>query len=134
MFAALQAALSAANLPDFDLEADNAEYFALSHSEEVLGFVGIAPLGKEGLLRSLVVPQQQRGCGNGACTVEAAANHARRAGIERLWLLTTNAERYFIRRGFRIITRNAAPAAIAASRQFSSTCPDTAVLMCLTLA
>ena len=133
-FAAFETALAAAGLPIDDLDADNAQYFAFEHHDnEPLAFVGMVTFGKDGLLRSLVVPQAQRGQSHGTYAVEAIAQFARRQGMHRLWLLTMDVERYFIRQGFRIVQRKDVPSAIAASRQFSSTCPDTAVLMCLTL-
>lgn len=133
-FAAFETALAAAGLPVIDLDADGAQYFAFEHrDDEPLAFVGMVTFDKEGLLRSLVVPQSQRGQSHGTYAIDAISQFARRQGVRQLWLLTTHAERYFIRQGFRIIHRKDAPATIAASRQFSSTCPDTAVLMCLTL-
>lgn len=133
-FAAFETALAAAGLPVGDLEADGAQYFAFEHRDnEPLAFVGMITFGKDGLLRSLVVPEAMRGQSHGTYAVDAMAQFARRQDLQRLWLLTTDAERYFIRQGFRIVHRKDAPSAIAASRQFSSTCPDSAVLMCLTL-
>jgi N-acetylglutamate synthase-like GNAT family acetyltransferase len=133
-FAAFETALAVARLPVSDLDADGAQYFAFGQREdEALAFIGMITFGRDGLLRSLVVPEAQRGQSLGTYAVDAVAQFARRQGLHRLWLLTTNAERYFIRQGFRIVHRKDAPSAIAASRQFSSTCPDTAVLMCLTL-
>jgi amino-acid N-acetyltransferase len=134
-FAAFTAELIAAGLPVSDLAADQAEYFTFQYqSDEALAFVGLIRFGSDALLRSLVVPSAQRGKSNGQWAIEALSKQVRQQGIQRLWLLTTDAERYFIRQGFRIVHRDRAPAAIATSRQFSSTCPDTAVLMCLTLA
>ena len=133
-FAVFETALAAARLPVSDLGADGAQYFAFEHHEdEPLAFVGMIMFGKDVLLRSLVVPLAQRGQSHGTYAVDAIAQFARRQGVHRLWLLTTDAERYFIRQGFRIVRRKDVPPAIAASRQFSSTCPDSAVLMCLTL-
>ena len=133
-FAAFEGALAAAGLPVSDLNADGAEYFAFGMgADEQLGFVGFIRFGAEGLLRSLVVPSAQRGQNYGNWTIGAIAQQARKQGVQRIWLLTTDAERYFIHQGFRIVQRKDVPAAIAASRQFSNTCPDTAVLMCLTL-
>jgi amino-acid N-acetyltransferase len=133
-FAAFEGALMAAGLPIADLDADGAQYFAFGHqTNEPLAFVGLISFGDEGLLRSLVVPITLRGENIGNWAIDAMAQKARQQGIRRIWLLTTDAERYFIRQGFRIVHRKDVPAVIAASRQFSTTCPDSAVLMCLTL-
>jgi len=134
-FAAFAAALSAAGLPATDLEADGAQYFTLQYREDQpAAFIGLIPFGPEGLLRSLIVPHGLRRQGYGSQAIDEAAGLARGMGIRRLWLLTTGAEGYFVRQRFRFARREDAPAVIANSQQFSITCPDTAVLMCLTLA
>lgn len=134
-FAALEAELAAAGLPITDLDADGAQYYAFGDQEdEPLAFLGLICFGDEGLLRSLVVPNALRGQSHGSRALDAMAQQTRKQAIRRLWLLTTDADRYFIRQGFRVVRRKDAPAVIAASQQFSTTCPDSAVLMCLTLA
>jgi amino-acid N-acetyltransferase len=133
-FAAFEAALSSAGLPVTDLDADGAQYFTLEyHDGQPTAFIGLISFGPEGLLRSLIVPHGLRGQGYGAQAINDVAQLARGIGIHRLWLLTTGAEGYFVRHGFRFARRGEAPTAIANSQQFSITCPDTAVLMCLTL-
>ena len=51
-------------------------------------------------------------------------------GVRRWWLLTTTAEAFFTARGFRVVQRCSAPAAIRATGQFSGGCGSSAV--CLT--
>jgi len=71
-FAAFETALAVARLPVNDLDADGAQYFAFGHREdEPLAFVGMITFGKDGLLRSLVVPEAQRGQSHGC---EIASN------------------------------------------------------------
>jgi amino-acid N-acetyltransferase len=133
-FAAFEGALAAAGLPVSGLDADGAEYFAFGmRADEQLAFVGFVQFGSEALLRSLVVLEAFRGQNYGNWTIDAIAQQARKQGVQRIWLLTTDAERYFVHQGFRIVQRKDVPSVIAASRQFSTTCPDSAVLMCLTL-
>jgi N-acetylglutamate synthase-like GNAT family acetyltransferase len=133
-FAAFESALAAAGLPITDLDADDARYFAFGlRADEQLAYIGVIRFGDEALLRSLVVPEELRGQSYGNWAIDAIALQARKQGVLRIWLLTTDAEGYFVRQGFRIVHRKDVPSAIVASRQFSSTCPDTAVLMCLTL-
>jgi mannose-6-phosphate isomerase-like protein (cupin superfamily) len=56
-------------------------------------------------------------------------SHARLLGIERLYLLTTTAERFFTRLGFQRCGRSDAPPEIQATSQFRSVCPTSAVCM-----
>jgi N-acetylglutamate synthase-like GNAT family acetyltransferase len=62
-----------------------------------------------------------------------ARQQASRRGVASLYLLTTTAEPLFARWGFRRIERDAAPAAVRATKQFASLCPSSAVMMALAL-
>jgi len=50
-------------------------------------------------------------------------------GIAELWLLTIDADAFFATSGFSVRGRDDAPSAVRASQEFSSLCPDNAVLM-----
>jgi len=54
----------------------------------------------------------------------AAAHHVR-----ALYLLTSTAESYFERRGYRRIDRAEAPPSIQATREFASLCPASCAFM-----
>ncbi|MDP3869367.1 tyrosine protein phosphatase [Phenylobacterium sp.] len=134
-FEAFEDALIAAGLPTADLVGEGARYYAMGETpQEAQAFVGLAPLGDEALLRSVVVPIAGRGAGRGGVVVDLVADLAATYGVRRLWLLTTDGEGYFKRHDFRVVPRGDAPAKIVALQQFSVTCPATAVLMCRTLA
>ncbi|KPF70104.1 hypothetical protein IP84_03380 [beta proteobacterium AAP99] len=81
------------------------------------------------LLRSLVVAPSERGTGLGTALLGEAESLARAQGVKQLYLLTTTATAFFARRGYVICVRDAAPAAIARSRQFSALCPGSSTLM-----
>ncbi|MFY9587362.1 MAG: GNAT family N-acetyltransferase, partial [Actinomycetota bacterium] len=63
----------------------------------------------------------------------AALRQAARAGIREVYLVTTDAERFFARCGFRTIPREELPDAVASHKQFTRECPATAPAMRLTL-
>jgi amino-acid N-acetyltransferase len=94
-----------------------------------VGVGGIEQYGTEGLLRSVVVDTAVRGEGYGAALCDALEQWARDDGIERLSLLTTTAAEFFERRGYERIERDAAPAAVRETTQFSDLCPASATLM-----
>lgn len=121
-------ALRAENLPTVDLFTEPFSYF--SWNDAAWGGIGA---GRDALLRSLVVTAEARGKGVGALVVTALADAAHRRGVDRLWLLTTNASAFFTRLGWRDAERGGAPPAIAGSAQFSGLCPASATLMVRTL-
>jgi GNAT superfamily N-acetyltransferase len=123
-FEAFTAGLRAANLPTEDLLAEPFRYLCLD--DVAWGGAGV---GRDALMRSVVVNAQARGKGYGVAIVHALAERAKQSGVERLWLLTTDSAQFFGRLGWRVAERSAAPPAIAASRQFSDLCPASSALM-----
>lgn len=97
------------------------------------GVVGIEIHGTLGLLRSLAVTPAHRHAGMGTRLVSEAERWAMERGIETLYLLTTTASRFFARLGYEELARSAAPAAIAATAQFSGLCPASSTFMYKTL-
>jgi amino-acid N-acetyltransferase len=127
---AATALLSAARLPTEDLTEEHCRNFFYTGSADApTGLVGLELLGDVALLRSLVVAPGDRRSGIGAALVEHAERHARSQGVDALYLLTTTAEAFFARRGYKRTARDAAPAAITATREFSDICPASSAFM-----
>ena len=126
-------ALEGASLPRGDLEDADQAFFAFTTGGAPCAFGGVVLSGSEALLRSVVVMPDSRGFGVGAHVVAMLSRWASGQEAKRLWLLTTDADDFFKRQGFRQMDRTTAPKAIAATREFSALCPSSAVLMCLTL-
>ncbi len=126
--ARVAALLSAEGLPVEDL-TEEALALVAERNGAVVGAIGLEDYGDVGLLRSLVVESAGRGAGLGARLVAALETHARESGIEQLWLLTIDADKWFEKLGYEVAGREHAPAAIASTAEFSSLCPDDAVLM-----
>jgi len=122
------AALAAAALPACGREG---RCYALTDGS---GFGMIEGEGADRLLRSVVVPASRRGTGAGTRLVDLLVRQAAESGAEHMWLLTTTAADFFVRMGWTIVPRDAAPAVIRASDQFTSLCPSTATLMMRDLA
>ena len=99
------------------------------HDGRVVGAVGVERHGPDALLRSLVVAPPVRGTGLGDALTAAAVEHAKRATLDAIWLLTETAEPFFAARGFVRMDRAGAPTAIAASHEFSKACPASAAFM-----
>ncbi len=119
-----------AGLPTDDLDIELLADFLVAETEHGLrAVIGLEPHGSVGLLRSLVVERGARSANVGRQLVSALEQHARDRGVEELWLLTTDADGYFALLGYDVAERKDAPSPIRDSAQFSSLCPDDAVLM-----
>jgi len=120
--------LRRAELPTEDLAAGHLVLVAEGEAG-VLGVIGLEAFEDVGLLRSLVVSPPARSEGVGRALVDALESLARERGIAELWLLTIDADAFFATSGFSVRGRDDAPSAVRASQEFSSLCPDNAVLM-----
>lgn len=124
------ALLTQCGLPTQDLTPAHLKHFlACARDDTLMGVIGLESFGATALLRSLAVAEEARVQGCGKALVAALEAQAARQGVTDLYLLTNTAERFFLARGYRSIARSEAPTAIATSREFSSLCPDSAVLM-----
>ena len=117
----LRLALEAAQLPTDDLGGRNQMFFSLSDDDGLIGFVGLEGDGADRLLRSLVVLPTRRGQGYGRMLVERLERVAD-GTVERLHLLTNGGAEFFRGLGYVDADRDAAPAFIAATAQFTSLC------------
>ncbi len=80
----------------------------------------------------VAVDASVRGKGFGLLAAASAIKHARRRGLDDVFLFTETAAGFFRRLGFREVDRNQLPAPIGMSAQASKECPASAVSMALT--
>jgi len=122
--------LEDSGLPTADITPRLLEHFlVLRDGPALLAVVGVEPAGDAALLRSLAVAESRRGSGLGRKMVAAAEAMAGARGIGALYLLTTTASGHFSRLGYRDAVRDAAPAGIRATPQFSGLCPASSAFM-----
>jgi amino-acid N-acetyltransferase len=122
--------LSASELPTADITARHlTHFFGCGSDTELVGVVGLEVYGDAGLLRSLAVAAAHRGAGWGSRLAAHAERHAQDEGVKSIYLLTTTAEAFFLRRGYTRNPREEAPAAIKATQEFSGICPASSVVM-----
>jgi amino-acid N-acetyltransferase len=122
--------LSESSLPIKDITAQHLQhFFGIGSGLKLVGVIGFELYGEVALLRSLAVTSSQRGSGAGSALVAHAERHARDQGVQSLYLLTTTAEKFFLHRGYTRIPREAAPAAIQGTREFSGICPASSAFM-----
>jgi amino-acid N-acetyltransferase len=131
----VQHLLAASGLPTSDVTPEHIEhYLACGAADRPSGVVGVELHGEAALLRSLAVAAEHRGTGCGKALVAEAERYARSQGVNELYLLTTTAERFFERLGYRRAMRETAPEAIRGTQEFSALCPSTAAFMVKLLA
>jgi len=128
--ARVKALLAESQLPASDLSSGHLEhFFGCGDARLPEGVVGLEIYGAVALLRSLAVAASRRGQGCGRALVAEAERHARSRGVRAIYLLTTTAERFFARLGYRPIDRTDAPEAIRRTQEFSSLCPSSSAFM-----
>ena len=122
--------LTSAGLPISDLTHELLAHFFYSGSAAApSGLVGLEFCGPHALLRSLVVIPNCRSSGLGSALVDHAEAHARAAGAQSLFLLTTTAEAFFRRRGYVSAQRPSAPPEIRGTREFADICPASSAFL-----
>jgi len=124
---AIVALLKECKLPSDDLTEGVLSTFRVAGAAgQFVGVAGFEPSGKDGLLRSLAVAASHRGSGLGARLVAECEDGARETGLQNLYLLTTTADVFCRRLGYRDVPRETVPAAIAGHPQFRGLCPASA--------
>ncbi len=126
--------LSECDLPLDGLDHQLEKVYCVAEvKREIVGVGGVEVYGRYGLLRSIaVLPNWQRKS-IGEALVKDRLAWAKAKGISDVFLLTTAASRFFERFGFHSIDREIVPSEIKKSSEFSSLCPETAIVMKKTL-
>ena len=126
---AVRALVARLNLPAEDVGLPNQVFVTARTGDELVGCVGLERYGADALLRSLAVVPRMQGTGLGKRLYQEALAEAGRSGVRSLFLLTTTAAPFFAKAGFEVIDRALVPGLVAASPEFRSLCPASAVCM-----
>jgi amino-acid N-acetyltransferase len=126
---AVQQLLSASDLPVEGVAENFSDFLVAEDGQSIAGAIGLERHGSVALLRSAVIAAEQRGTGIGRRLVEELLSRAAASGIQHIYLLTTTAEDYFPRFGFKRSTRSNVPDALKQSAEFQGACPETATVM-----
>lgn len=128
----LRAILSLLNANGLPIEglADYLGTVLVARSEgQVVGSAALEVYSDGALLRSVAVENSLRGRGLGQRLTQAAISRAQALAISDLYLLTETAGDFFPRFGFRPIARAEAPPGVRQSIEFTTACPETALVM-----
>lgn len=130
---ALEQLLRDHGLPAADCGEQLDHFHAIYRGDQLAAAGALEPAGDAALLRSIVVAPGARGRGLGAKMTRHLLACARNDGYRAVYLLTETAAQYFVRFDFVPTERAEVPAAVAATRQFESLCPDSATCLVLRL-
>jgi N-acetylglutamate synthase-like GNAT family acetyltransferase len=126
---AVHALLRACRLPVDGVPDDAALLLVAESGGCVVGVAGLELHGGDALLRSVAVAPEKRGRRIASRLCAEVEARAAPLGARRIFLLTETAQRFFARRGYAHLDRSLASPGIAASREFSAVCPESAILM-----
>lgn len=125
----VESLLAAEDLPVRDVRSKPECFYVALEGDDPVGVGGLEVRGTEGLVRSLVVEPSVRGDGYGTRICDRLEDEARADGVEALYLLTTTAADFFAARGYEVVDRSAAPAAIRSTMEFDELCPASAACL-----
>ena len=130
---ALHALLTASGLPLDDFDAHLGATVVARDGERVVACAALELYAPYALLRSVAVAADERGHGVGLMVTRAAIDLARQHRLAALFLLTETAGGFFPKLGFAPVPREAVPATVRQSVEFTSVCPVSALVMRLEL-
>jgi len=127
--------LKSENLCWDDLDEITGEIFILKNpSGDFLGGYALEIYPSDALLRSVVVDKRHRKSGLGVQIIAHALDVSGHNNLKTLYLLTTTADKFFAKLGFRVLKRSKVPGKIASTKEFKTFCPDSAICMTLDIA
>ena len=115
--------LSDENLPTDDVSLSKITFIIALYQDKIAGCIGLEPLGKDGLLRSLAVNRAMRNQGIGQQLYHRFLSLCAQLEITAIHLLTVDAESFFESKGFVYAGRDQAPTSVKQTAEFSQLCP-----------
>ena len=129
----IKALLAANDLPVAGVDDHWRTFIVARDGDRIVGCGGSEPYQLAALIRSVAVTSEYRKSGIGRQLVRQLIDRLASRGLREFYLLTTTAEEYFKKRGFKRIERDEVHPQLLASREFQDACPDSAVCMRLTM-
>jgi N-acetylglutamate synthase-like GNAT family acetyltransferase len=131
--ATIKAILEADKLPVAGVDDHWRTFLVARDGEKVIACGGAEAYSTAALIRSIAVLQDYRRHGLGRRLVRQLLDRLSARGLREFYLLTTTAEDYFRKRGFKTIERDEVHPQLLASREFQDACPSSAVCMRLVM-
>lgn len=116
------------NLPTEDINPGT-QLFVMEEDDSVVATVAVEYDYDTALLRSLSVSQEKRNSGIGIMLVEFIEDYVQKQGVQTIYLLTTTAEDFFLKRGYQTTDRKAVPGFIKNTSEYSTVCSSSSTVM-----
>lgn len=129
----IKALLLANDLPTAGVDDHWKTFLIARDGEKMVGCGGAEAYQFAALIRSIAVDTAYRSHGIGRRLVRQLLDRLASRGLREFYLLTTTAEDYFRKRGFKAIDRDEVHPQLLSSREFQDACPGTAVCMRLVM-
>jgi amino-acid N-acetyltransferase len=130
---AIKQLLTANSLPTAGVDDHWKTFIVAREGDRVVACGGAEAYQFAALIRSIAVEADYRKHGLGRRIVRQLLDRLASRGLREFYLLTTTAEEYFRKRGFKTIDRDEVHPQLLSSREFQDACPDTAVCMRLVM-
>lgn len=128
-YTAVLALLENNQLPTADIDQNLLHFFVTKEGNTITAVIGLELFNNVALLRSMATAVTHRSLGLASALVTTLENYAAAKQVKSMYLLTTTARTFFEKRGYNIIERSTAPQSIQQSREFSTLCPASALVM-----
>jgi len=129
----IKAILEASNLPTAGVDEHWRTFLVARDGNTIIACGGAEVYRIAALIRSMAVDLQYRSQGIGRRILRQLLDRLASHGVREFYLLTTSAESYFRKRGFKRIQRDEVHPQLLASREFQDACPSSAVCMRLVM-
>jgi amino-acid N-acetyltransferase len=125
--------LLANDLPTAGVEDHWKTFIIATDGDRLVACGGAEAYQFAALIRSVAVAPEYRSRGVGRRIVQQLLDRLASRGLREFYLLTTTAEEYFRKRGFKTIDRDEVHPQLLGSRELQGACPDSAVCMRLVM-
>jgi amino-acid N-acetyltransferase len=130
---AIFALLTKCGLPKDGLADHLHTTFVARERRRIVGCSALELFEDCALLRSVAVEPSFREQGLGLRLTKAALDEAKVHQAVTVYLLTTTTGKFFLKTGFKSVSRSEVPEKVRRSIQFTTLCPDTAIAMTASL-
>jgi amino-acid N-acetyltransferase len=131
--AAIKRMLSDASLPTAGVDDHWQTFLVARDGGNIVGCGGAEAYQTAALIRSIAVKPEYQHHGLGRRLVRQLLDRLSSRGVREFYLLTTTAEDYFSKRGFKTIDRDEIHPQLLASRELQDACPESAIAMRLVM-
>lgn len=130
---AIKDLLVASDLPTAGVDEHWRTFIVARDGDRIVGCGGAEAYQFAALIRSIAVEPAYRSQGLGRRMVRQLLDRLASRGLREFYLLTTTAEAYFKKRGFKTIDRDEVHPQLLNSREFQDACPSSATCMRLVM-